>query len=153
MTTKTYHAKPLEVERHWWHIDATGLTLGRLASVIAVLLRGKHKPQFTPNVDTGDFVVVTNVEKLIVTGKKADQKDYKWHTGYVGNLKSVSFKKQLATHPERILEDAVKGMLPKRTLGHEQLLKLKIYAGPEHPHAAQQPKPYTHPELEAKAHG
>lgn len=139
---KTYSAKPLEVERKWWLIDAEGQTLGRLASQIANLLRGKHKPQYTPHIDTGDFVVVINADKIKVTGKKMTDKLYRHHTGYLGNLKEIALKDLLAKHPERVIEKAVWGMLPHNTLGRQQLLKLKSYAGAEHPHLAQQPVPY-----------
>jgi large subunit ribosomal protein L13 len=136
---KTYSAKPLEVERKWYLIDATDEVLGRLAIRIANILRGKNKPEFTPNVDTGDFVVVTNVEKIRVTGKKETGKIYYHHTGYQGHLKSASFKELMEKDPKLALEKAVKGMLPHNTLGAEQFTKLKIYAGSENPHAAQKP--------------
>lgn len=136
---KTYSAKPLEVERKWYLIDATDEVLGRLAIRIANILRGKNKPEFTPNVDTGDFVVVTNVEKIRVTGKKETDKIYYHHTGYQGHLKSASFKELMEKDPKLALEKAVKGMLPHNTLGAEQFTKLKIYAGSENPHAAQKP--------------
>jgi large subunit ribosomal protein L13 len=145
---KTFSAKPLELQRNWWLIDADGQTLGRLASTIASILRGKHRADFTPHIDTGDFVVVVNAEKIHVTGKKAQQKKYYRNTGYPGGLRITTYEEMLEKHPDRILEYAVKGMLPKNTLGHNQLLKLKIYAGPEHPHAAQQPKPYPLKSLE-----
>jgi len=145
MTTKTYAAKPLELERTWWLIDAEGLTLGRLAVTIATLLRGKHKPQFTPNVDTGDFVVVTNAEKIKVTGKKFTDKLYRRHSGYPGGLRTLTFREMQERRPEKVLEIAVKGMLPHNTLGREQFTKLKVYAGPAHPHAAQQPVTYQFP--------
>jgi large subunit ribosomal protein L13 len=139
---KTYSAKPLEVERKWWIIDAEGQTLGRLATQVANLLRGKHKPQFTPHVDTGDFVVVINAEKIRVTGKKAAQKRYVHHTGYPGGFRSMQYKDMLAKRPERIIEIAVRGMLPHNTLGESQFHKMKVFAGPEHDHAAQKPVPY-----------
>lgn len=135
----TYMAKPNAVERKWHVIDATGLRVGRLATQIAVLLRGKHKPEFTPYVDTGDFVVVVNVEKIVFASNKMDTKIYRRHSGYPGGLKEVKARDVLNTHPERILYSAVKGMLPHNSLGAKQLTKLKLYAGPEHPHAAQQP--------------
>lgn len=139
---KTYSAKPLEIDRDWWLIDAEGQTLGRLATEVANLLRGKHKPQFTPNVDTGDFVVVINAEKIQVTGKKTDQKLYRHHTHYPGGLKTTNFRTLQQTHPTRIIETAVKGMVPNTTLGRKQLTKLKLFAGTEHEHAAQLPKVY-----------
>ena len=145
---KTYSAKPLEVERKWYLLDAEGQTLGRLAVLAANLLRGKHKPQFTPNVDTGDFVIIINASKIQVTGKKETDKIYYHHTGYPGGLKSASFKELMAKDATLALEKAIKGMLPHNTLGHEQFNKLKIYAGAEHPHAAQKPVAYT--ETEAK---
>jgi len=138
---KTFSAKPAEVERQWWLVDADGKTLGRLASEIARRLRGKHKPEYTPHVDTGDYVVVVNVEKLRVTGNKRTDKIYYHHTGYIGNLKSVSFDKLQATHPERVLQLAVKGMLPKNPLGRAMIKKMKVYAGTDHRHEAQQPTP------------
>ena len=137
---KTYVAKPQTVERDWFLVDATDKTLGRLASELASRLRGKHKPEFTPHVDTGDHMVVINAEKIRVTGKKLDDKIYYHHTGYIGNLKSISLGKQLELHPERVIQSAVKGMLPKNPLGRATFRKLHVYAGPEHPHAAQQPK-------------
>lgn len=139
---KTYSAKPLELERTWWLIDADGQTLGRLASLIANLLRGKHKPQFTPNIDTGDFVVVINADKIHVTGSKRTGKLYRRNTSYPGGLRTVKFEDMLARRPEKPLEIAVKGMLPHNTLGRAQLNKLHIYAGNEHPHAAQKPVSY-----------
>ena len=137
---KTYYAKPLEVEREWLLIDATDQVLGRVASVAAQILKGKHKPQYTPHVDTGDFVVVINADKIKVTGAKAADKIYYRHSGYVGGLKSETFTEAMEKHPERVIEHAVKGMLPKNTLGRAMGKKLKVYAGPEHPHAAQQPR-------------
>lgn len=139
---KTYSAKPLEVERQWWIIDATGLTVGRLATTIANILRGKNKPQYTPNVDTGDFVVVTNVEKIVISGKKSTQKMYYDHSLYPGGLRSINFKGLLEKHPEKILERAVWGMLPHTSLGRQQLRKLNVYKGTEHPHAAQKPQAF-----------
>lgn len=136
---KTFSAKPHDTKREWLLVDATGQVLGRLASQIASRLRGKHKVVFTPHVDTGDFVVVINVDKLRVTGNKATQKTYYRHSGYPGGLYSTTFEKLHASHPERVLEHAVKGMLPKGPLGSAMFRKLKIYAGSEHPHAAQQP--------------
>jgi large subunit ribosomal protein L13 len=137
---KTYSAKPESVQRDWYVIDAEGKTLGRMASEIASRLRGKHKPEFTPHVDTGDYIVVVNAEKVAVTGNKAKDKLYYHHTGYVGNLKSISFEKLIEKAPERAIESAVKGMLPRGPLGRAMFKKLKVYAGVEHPHAAQQPK-------------
>lgn len=136
---KTYSAKPLEVERKWYVIDAEGKTLGRLAVVAANILRGKNKPEFTPNVDTGDFVIVINADKIQVSGKKETDKIYYHHTMYPGGLKSISFKDLMAKDPTKAIEKAVKGMLPHSTLGGEQFNKLKVYAGSEHPHAAQCP--------------
>ncbi len=136
---KTYSAKPLEVERKWYVIDAEGKTLGRLAVLAANMLRGKHKPQYTPHVDTGDFIVVINAEKVVVTGKKETDKMYYSHTGYPGGLKVTSFKDLVAKNPCAAVEKAVKGMLPHNTLGQEQFNKLKVYAGPNHPHQAQNP--------------
>ena len=137
---KTFSAKAHEVNRDWYVVDAEGKTLGRLASEVAHRLRGKHKPVYTPHVDTGDYIIVVNADKVHVTGKKASDKIYYHHTGYIGNLKSVSFEKMQAKAPGRVLELAVKGMLPKNPLGRAMYRKLKIYAGPEHQHAAQQPK-------------
>jgi large subunit ribosomal protein L13 len=137
---KTYHAKPGEVEREWLLIDADGLVLGRLAAEVARLLRGKHKPQYTPHVDTGDFVIIVNADKVRLTGNKAPAKRYFRHSGYPGGLKSETFVEAMEKHPERVVEHAVKGMLPKTTLGRAQGMKLKVYAGPDHPHAAQQPR-------------
>lgn len=136
---KTYSAKPLEVERKWYVIDADGETLGRLAVRIANILRGKNKPEYTPNVDTGDFVIVINAEKVKVTGKKETDKIYLHHTGYPGGLKSASFKELMEKDPRIVIEHAVRGMLQRNTLGAEQFNKLKVYVGPEHPHAAQKP--------------
>lgn len=138
---KTFSAKPAEVRREWYLIDATDKTLGRLATEIARRLRGKHKAEYTPSVDTGDYIVVVNAEKVRVTGRKFTDKTYYHHTGYPGGIKSTSFKDMVATHPERIIEIAVKGMLPKNPLGRAMYRKLKVYAGSEHMHAAQQPKP------------
>ena len=137
---KTYYAKPLEVEREWVLIDATDQVLGRVASVAAQILKGKHKPQYTPHVDTGDFVIVINADKIKVTGAKAADKVYYRHSGYVGGLKSETFAEAMEKHPERVIEHAVKGMLPKNTLGRAMGKKLKVYAGAEHPHAAQKPR-------------
>jgi len=137
----TYSAKPSEVKRDWFVVDAEGKALGRLASEIASRLRGKHKPIYTPHIDTGDYIVVINADKVAVTGKKFTDKIYYKHTGFIGNLKSISFDKLQAKAPERIIELAVKGMLPKGPLGRDMYRKLKVYAGPEHNHHAQQPQP------------
>jgi large subunit ribosomal protein L13 len=137
---KTYSAKPETVEQEWFIVDAEGKTLGRLASEVAYRLRGKHKPEYTPHVDTGDFIVIVNAEKIHVTGNKAKDKMYHHHTGYVGSLKSISFEKLIDKAPERVLQTAVKGMLPNNPLGRKMFSKLKVYAGESHPHAAQQPK-------------
>ena len=137
---KTFSAKPAEVKRDWFVVDAEGKTLGRLASEIALRLRGKHKPEYTPHVDTGDYIIVVNAEKIKVTGNKEKDKIYYRHTGYIGNLKSVSLGKLRQTFPDRIITTAVKGMLPKNPLGRAMFKKLKVYAGPEHNHQAQQPK-------------
>ncbi len=136
---KTYSAKPESVVRDWYVVDAEGKTLGRLATEIARRLRGKHKPEYTPHVDTGDYIVVVNAEKVHVTGKKSTDKMYHRHTGYPGGLKSVSFEKMIARAPERVIEAAVKGMLPRNPLGRAMYRKLKVYAGTEHPHVSQQP--------------
>lgn len=136
----TYMAKPAEVERKWYIIDATDKTLGRLATEVAALLRGKHKPIFTPHVDTGDHVIVVNAEKVRLTGKKPMQKKYYRHSGYPGGLKEVAYETMLAKHPERIIEIAVKGMIPHNRLGSEVYRKLKVYRGSEHPHQAQKPE-------------
>jgi large subunit ribosomal protein L13 len=141
MSQKTYNAKPGEVARDWYFVDAEGQTLGRLATRIAETLRGKGKPQYTPHVDTGDFVVVVNAEKIAVTGNKLDQKQYYRHSGYPGGLRTRTLREQLDRRPTEVLRVAVKGMLPKNRLAAKQLNKLKIYAGPEHPHDAQAPKP------------
>jgi large subunit ribosomal protein L13 len=138
---KTYTAKPGEIERQWYVVDAEAKTLGRLATQIADVLRGKGKPAYTPHVDTGDFVVVVNAEKVHVTGQKLDQKIYYRHSGYPGGLRERTLREQLARRPEEVLRKAVKGMLPKNKLAAAQLRKLKIYAGPDHPHAAQSPEP------------
>ena len=138
---KTFSAKPAEVRRDWFVVDATGKTLGRLSTEIAHRLRGKHKPEYTPHIDTGDYIVVINAEKVRVTGNKLQDKIYHRHTGYIGNLKSVSLAKLLETHPERVIEKSVKGMLPRGPLGRKMLGKLRVYKGPEHDHAAQQPIP------------
>jgi large subunit ribosomal protein L13 len=138
---KTYNAKPGEIARDWYLVDAEGQTLGRLATRLADVLRGKGKPQYTPHVDTGDFVVVVNAEKIAVTGNKLDDKIYYRHSGYPGGLKERTLREQLSRRPEEVLRKAVKGMLPRNRLARQQLTKLKIYAGPAHPHDAQEPKP------------
>ena len=140
---QTYMANPDKIERKWYVVDAEGCTLGRLASGVASVLRGKNKPQFTPHVDTGDYVIVVNADKIKVTGKKMDQKIYYNHSDYVGGMKETTLKEMLAKHPERVIEYAVKGMLPKGPLGREMYTKLFVYAGPEHKHAAQKPEVLT----------
>jgi len=137
---KTYTARAEDLEREWFLVNAEGKTLGRLASEIAQVLRGKHKPIYTPHLDCGDYVIVVNAEKVQVTGRKLDQKMYYRHTGYPGGIKSISLRNQLQKHPERVLQAAVRGMLPKNRLGRKMLKKLKVYAGDSHPHKAQQPK-------------
>ena len=138
---KTFSAKPETVQHNWYVVDASGKVLGRLASEIARRLRGKHKPEFTPHVDTGDYIVVLNVDKLRVTGRKAQNKIYHRHTGYPGGIYSTNFTKLQARHPDRVLRLAVKGMLPKGPLGYAMIKKMKMYTGADHPHSAQQPKP------------
>lgn len=138
---KTYSAKAQEVERKWYVVDAQGKTLGRIATQIASILRGKHKPIYTPHVDCGDFVVVINAEKVWTTGHKLDQKKYYRHSGYPGGLSEITLRDQLERFPERVIESAVKGMLPKNRLGRAMYKKMKVYAGPNHPHAAQNPEP------------
>ena len=142
-TMKTYNAKPHEVEQNWLLVDAEGQTLGRMASGIATRLRGKHKAEYTPHVDTGDYVVVINAEKVKVTGKKATDKIYHSHSGYPGGLKSISFEKLQERSPEKVIKLAVKGMLPRTPLGRAMFKKLKVYAGTDHPHGAQQPQTVT----------
>ncbi|WP_185268985.1 50S ribosomal protein L13 [Halopseudomonas xiamenensis] len=137
---KTFSAKPETVKRDWYVVDATGLTLGRLATEVASRLRGKHKPEYTPHVDTGDYIVIVNAEKIHVTGNKAQDKMYYSHTGFPGGIKSINFEKLNARAPERIIEIAVKGMLPKNPLGRAMYRKMKVYSGATHPHAAQQPQ-------------
>ncbi len=139
---KTFVTKPAEVQRKWLIVDAEGKTLGRLATQIAVLLRGKHKPIYSPHVDCGDYVVVINADKIKVTGRRLDQKQYYRHSGYPGGLSQISLKDQLEKFPTRPVELAVKGMLPKNRLGRKMIKKLKVYAGSDHPHEAQQPEPY-----------
>lgn len=138
---KTWNAKADEVERRWWLVDAEGKTLGRLATQIADTLRGKNKPQYTPHVDTGDFVVVVNAEKIAVSGKKLDEKLYYRHSGYPGGLKQRTLREQLDRRPTEVIRKAVKGMLPRNKLANRQITKLKVYAGAEHPHTAQDPQP------------
>ncbi|PWV64632.1 50S ribosomal protein L13 [Plasticicumulans acidivorans] len=137
---KTFSAKPADVKRDWFVVDAADKTLGRLSTEIARRLRGKHKAEYTPHVDTGDYIIVVNAEKIRVTGNKVQDKVYYKHTGYVGNMKSFTFEKMIERAPERVLEIAVKGMLPKNALGRAMYRKLKVYAGPKHHHAAQQPQ-------------
>ncbi|WP_022961848.1 50S ribosomal protein L13 [Halopseudomonas pelagia] len=137
---KTFSAKPETVKRDWYIVDATGLTLGRLATEVATRLRGKHKPEYTPHVDTGDYIVIINAEKIHVTGNKAQDKIYYSHSGFPGGIKSISFEKLVVRAPERIIESAVKGMLPKNPLGRAMYRKMKVYKGAVHPHAAQQPQ-------------
>jgi large subunit ribosomal protein L13 len=139
MLVKTYTPKPQDIEQKWWIVDAEGQTLGRLASKLAPILRGKHKPSFAPNIDTGDFIIVINADKIVVTGNKLDEKMYYRHSLYPGGLTEITLRNNLQRFPERPLMEAVKGMLPKGALGHQMIKKLKIYAGTEHPHAAQKP--------------
>ena len=139
----SFMANPAKVERKWYVVDATGYTLGRLASEVAKVLRGKNKPVFTPHVDTGDYVIVVNADNIKVTGKKLDQKIYYHHSDYVGGMKETTLREMLAKKPEKVVELAVKGMLPKGPLGREMFTKLHVYAGAEHPHAAQQPEALT----------
>mgnify|MGYP001040039948 FL=1 len=140
---KTFMASPSTIERKWYVVDATGYTLGRLASEVAKVLRGKNKPTYTPSMDTGDYVIVVNAEKISVTGKKLDQKIYYNYSGWIGGLKETTLREMLAKHPERVIEHAVKGMLPKGPLGREMYTKLHVYVGPEHKHAAQKPEVLT----------
>ncbi|MGQ9888131.1 MAG: 50S ribosomal protein L13 [Aggregatilineales bacterium] len=140
MKYKTFVTKPDDIEREWWVVDAKGKTLGRLATQIATILRGKNKPIYAPNLDVGDYVIVINAEHIAVTGNRLDDKKYYRHSGYHGGLKEISLRDQLERHPERVIQAAVKGMLPKNALGRAMFSKLKVYAGETHPHAAQQPK-------------
>ncbi|MDE6220930.1 MAG: 50S ribosomal protein L13 [Lachnospiraceae bacterium] len=140
---KTFMASPATIDRKWYVVDATGMTLGRLASEVASILRGKKKPIFTPHIDTGDYVIIVNAEKIAVTGKKLDQKVYYHHSEYVGGMKSATLREKLNKRPEEVIEHAVKGMLPKGPLGREMYKKLFVYAGPEHKHAAQKPETLT----------
>ena len=141
-TWTTHSTSPAEATHDWFVVDAAGLTLGRLATRISQVLQGKHKAAYTPHTDTGDFVVVLNAEKIVLTGKKLDQKKYHHYSGEIGGLSTVTARNQLQRHPERVLEAAVQGMVPRNRLGRQMLTKLKVYAGGEHPHAAQQPKPF-----------
>ncbi|KXB35014.1 50S ribosomal protein L13 [Atopobium deltae] len=139
MNKSTHYAKTGEVERNWVLVDAEGATLGRLATKVAMILRGKNKPQYTPHTDTGDYVVIINADKVVLTGVKADHKSYWRYSGFLGGLKTVGYKEAMEKHPERVIEHAIKGMLPKTRLGAQQYRKLHVYAGSEHPHAAQNP--------------
>ena len=140
MPFKTYVTKPAEVDRSWYVVDAEGQTLGRLATTLATVLRGKHKPTYSPSVDAGDYVIVVNAEKIHVTGRRLDQKKYYRHSGYMGGLTEITLRQQLEKNPDRVIYAAVRGMLPKNKLGRQMLKKLKVYAGPDHPHQAQQPE-------------
>lgn len=140
MPFKTYVTKQAEVERNWYVVDAEGQTLGRLATRVATILRGKHKANYSPAVDVGDYVIVVNAEKIHVTGRRLDQKVYYRHSGYVGGLTEITLRQQLERNPDRVVSDAVRGMLPKNSLGRKMVRKLKVYAGPDHPHQAQQPE-------------
>jgi len=140
---RTFSPKPSDIQRQWHVIDASDVVLGRLASRVATLLRGKHKPYYAPHVDTGDYVIVVNADKVVLTGKKLEQKRAYRHSGYPGGLTATTYSEMLEKHPTRAVEKAIRGMLPKNSIGRAQLTKLKVYAGAEHPHAAQQPKPYT----------
>lgn len=139
---KSYMPKVEEIERNWYVIDAEGKVLGRLASEIATLLRGKHKPIYTPHADTGDYVIVINADKIVLTGKKLEQKHFRYHTGYPGGLKEIPYERLMEKNPERAIKIAVKGMLPKNRLGRKMIKKLKVYSGPEHKHEAQEPEIY-----------
>lgn len=140
LKSSSYHQTESELNRKWFHIDATGMVVGRLATTIATMLKGKHKPTFTPSIDNGDFVVVTNCEKIVFTGKKMKEKNYFWHSNNIGGIKKRNVEEQLAIHPELVIYEAVKGMLGKTTLGRKQLTKLKIFKGDKHDHEAQQPE-------------
>ena len=140
---QTFMAKPETVERKWYVVDATDMVLGRLASQVAAVLRGKNKPTFTPNVDTGDYVIITNCDKVVLTGRKLEQKFYRYHTGYIGGLKEISYSKMMETKADFVVYEAVKGMLPKSPLGRQMLKKLKVYKGAEHGHEAQKPEVLT----------
>lgn len=139
----TYVAKPSEIQRKWYVVDAEGQTLGRLASEVAKVLRGKNKPSYTPFLDTGDYVIIVNADKIVLTGNKLDQKMYRYHSGYVGGLKETTYRKLMDKKPEKAFELAIKGMLPKNALGRQMFRKLKVYAGPEHENAAQKPEPLS----------
>lgn len=143
MRTKTFVTKPTDIQRQWWVVDAEGQTLGRLASQIAPILRGKHKPTFSPHLDAGDFVIVLNCDKIVVTGDRLEDKKYYRHSGYFGGLSEITLRDQLKKHPERALRFAIQGMLPKGPLGRQTLSKLKLYTGNEHPHKAQNPEPFN----------
>ena len=136
----TYMAKPETVERGWYLLDAEGKTLGTVATEAATILRGKHRPEFTPHVDCGEFVIIINAEKVVLTGKKLDEKKYRYHTGYIGGLKEIGYRELMAKNPEKAVYLAVKGMLPKNSIGRKSITRLKVYRNAEHPHAAQQPK-------------
>jgi large subunit ribosomal protein L13 len=140
VSMRTYMPKAAEIQREWYVVDAAGKTLGRLATRIATILRGKHKPAYTPHLDMGDYIVVVNAEKVVLTGRKRQQKVYYRHSGYMGGLREISFEQMLTEFPERVIRLAVRGMLPHNSLGRQMLKKLKVYAGPDHPHQAQQPK-------------
>jgi large subunit ribosomal protein L13 len=142
MPFKTFSPTPNDVNREWWVIDAQGMTLGRLSSRVAMLLKGKHKATYTTHMDMGDFVVIINADKIHVTGDRLDTKEYHRHSGYIGSLRTLTLREMLQKHPERVIEIAVKGMLPKNALGHQMIKKLKVYTGSEHPHTAQNPKPF-----------
>jgi large subunit ribosomal protein L13 len=144
---RTFVPSPGEIQRRWWVVDAAGLPIGRLASVVATHLRGKHKPYYTPFLDTGDHVIVVNADKVVLTGRKLDQKFYRRHSGYPGGLKEFSARRVLTERPEKAVEKAIKGMLPKNRLGRQMYRKLKVYTGPDHPHQAQQPAALEHAEL------
>lgn len=150
---RTFSPKPSDIQRQWYVVDATDVVLGRLASQVAMLLRGKHKPVFAPHVDAGDFVVVVNADKVAITGKKLEQKRAYRHSGYPGGIRSIGYGDLMAKHPERVVEKAVKGMLPKNSLGRKMFRKLKVYAGPEHPHKAQRPEPYDITQIPQSAGG
>lgn len=139
---KSYIAKPNEIERKWYVVDAEGKVLGRFASEVSKILSGKNKPIYTPHVDTGDYVIVINADKVVLTGKKLEQKYYRYHTGHPGGLKEISYERMMAEKPEKVVQLAVKGMLPKNSLGRQMIKKLKVYSGPEHKHEAQQPEVY-----------
>jgi large subunit ribosomal protein L13 len=143
MKIKTYSPKASEIERRWWLVDAQGQTLGRLASVVATKLRGKDKPMYAPHMDCGDFVVVINASQIEVTGRKLEQKQYHYHSGYPGGLRTTNLAKEMEKHSDRVIEKAVRGMLPKTALGDHIIKKLKVYAGAEHPHISQQPQPWA----------